>query len=77
MEFETVLSNGNKVNFRKFLNSKGVSRLNMTDMKADNVSVFESELSDEADVLDTIASETNYKKELCNEILSHFKSLSK
>jgi len=46
-------------------------------MKADNVSVFESELSDEADVLDTIASETNYKKELCNEILSHFKSLSK
>jgi len=77
MEFETVLSNGNKVNFRKFLNSKGVSRLNMTDMKSDNVSIFESELSDETDVLDTIASETNYKKELCNEILSHFKSLSK
>ena len=70
-----ILSNGNNVKFRKFENSKGFTMLQMVNPFGENVSIRESELSDELDVLDSIKDETNFKKDLCVEILNHFKSI--
>lgn len=75
MEFTVTLSNGNEVKFRKFSNAKNEVRLQMVDRKADNVGIAIEELQDESDVLDTIWNDTNYKKDLCIEILNHFKKL--